>query len=287
MGWMSFHGPIPMLLALGSALAFFFCTIAFARGGLAYLDRRERQFARDLNELFLFDFSPRLAAGLSIASVFAGAMVLGALMDSLLGWIVGGALGYYLPGAYVRWLRSKRRARLERQLTDTMLTIANGVRANLNLVQSMRLVEANAPPPVSQEFGLMLREYEHGMAVEDAMGNAAKRLGSANYRLMFSALQMHRQKGGDLPTLLDRLAESLRELQRLEEKAKTATAQGRLAARMMGIMPVVVLCILWIIDREGVDLLLKDPRGNFIFGIIFLLALFGFLWIRKIVKIDI
>src|SRR5437867_9013905 len=125
-----------MLLSLGSAIAVFLAVVASAQGGLAYARRREREFARDLNELFYFDFSPRLAAGLSIASVFAGAVVLGAVTDSLLGWIIGAAAGYCLPVAYVKWLRNKRRAKLERQLTDTMLTIANGVRANLNLVQS-------------------------------------------------------------------------------------------------------------------------------------------------------
>ena len=274
-------------VALLTAAAVFLCYVTFARAARSYLDRREREFARDLNELFLFDFSPRLAAVLSVLSVGAGAMVLGAVMDSLVGAVAGGVLGYYLPIGYVRMLRNRRRARLERQLTDAMLTIANGVRASLNLVQAMRLVEQNAPPPVSQEFGLLLREYEHGMAVEDAMAAAAARLGSPNYRLLFSALQMHRQKGGDLPTLLDRLAESLRELQRLEEKARSVTAQGRMAARMMGIMPAVVLAILFLIDREGVELLLRDPRGNFLFGIIFLLGFWGFVWIRRIARVDV
>lgn len=278
---------IALSLALASSAAVFLGCILFSRTLVAFLDQRERRFAADLNELFLFDTSPRMAAWLSVTSVVVGAVLLGAVMDGLAGWIIGAAVGYWLPGAYVRRLRNRRRGRLEHQLTDTMLTIANGVRANLNLVQSMRLVEQNAPPPVSQEFGLLLREYEHGMAVEDAMGSAARRLGSANYRLMFSALQMHREKGGDLPTLLDRLAESLRELQRLEEKAKTATAGGRLTARMMGVMPAVMLGILWVIDREGVELLFRDPRGNVLFAIIFLLSFLGFVWVRKIARVDV
>jgi len=274
-------------LAVLSAAAAFLVCVAFGRAAVDYLNRRERQFAADLNELFLFDFSPRLAAWLCVTSVIVGAAMLGVMTDSLFGGLAGGVIGYYLPIAYVRHLRNRRRARLEKQLTDTMLTVANGVRANLNLVQSLRLVEDNAPPPVSQEFGLLLREYEHGMAIEDAMAAAAQRLGSPNYRLMFSALQMHRKKGGDLPSLLDRLAESLRELQRLDEKARTATAQGRLAARLMGVMPIVILGILWVIDREGIELLFHDPRGNFIFVIIFMLSFVGFVWIRKIVRIDV
>ncbi|MCK6482727.1 MAG: type II secretion system F family protein [Phycisphaerae bacterium] len=278
---------LPVLLSLLSAAAVFLGCMTFARGLAVHLDRRERRFAADLNELFLLDFSPRFAAQLSLASVVVGAVAAGLMMDHPLGVPIGGALGYALPGWYVGRLRARRRERLERQLTDAMLTIANGVRANLNLVQSMRLVEENAPPPVGQEFGLMLREYEHGLAIEDAMAKAAQRLGSPNYRLMFSALQMHREKGGDLPTLLDRLAESLRELQRLEEKAKTVTAQGRLAARMMGAMPPVMLGILWIIDREGVAILFGDPRGNLILALVVLLWLAGFMWIRRIVRIDI
>lgn len=275
------------LLSLLSTAAVCLCCITFARATIAYLGKREREFARSLNELFLFDFSPRLAALLSVLSVVAGGLMVGALMDSLVGVVIGGVCGYVLPFAYISMLRRRRRAKLELQLTDAMLTIANGVRASLNLVQSLRLVEQNAPAPVSQEFGLLLREYEHGMAVEDAMVNAASRLGSPNYRLLFSALQMSRKKGGDLPNLLDRLAESLRELHRLEEKAKSATAQGRMAARMMGFMPLVVLGILFVIDREGMELLFRDPRGNLLFGIIFMLGLWGFVWIRKISRVDV
>src|ERR1051325_9282400 len=97
---------ITLILALLTAGGVFLVVVTFARGSLVYFHGRERAFARDLNELFLFDFSPRLAAGLSIAAVFAGALVMGALMDSAIGAIIGGVIGYYIPGSYVRFLRN-------------------------------------------------------------------------------------------------------------------------------------------------------------------------------------
>jgi len=250
-----------------------------------WLRRREEEFARGLNELFFFDFSPKLAARLSAAGVVSVGVFFWLVDRDVLTGLIGGVIGFFLPKAVMWYLRRRRRRRLEEQLTDALLTIANGVRANLNLVQAMRLVEQNHPAPVSQEFGLLLREYEHGLSVEDAMTNAARRLASANYRLMFSALRTNREKGGDLAATLDRIAESLREIHRLEEKIRATTAQGRYSALVMGLMPLVFIAILTLIDYEGMVMVWE--KGKWIAFVVAALTVAGFAWIWRIVNIDV
>jgi tight adherence protein B len=119
------------------------------------------------------------------------------------------------------------------------------------------------------------------------MRNSADRIGSNHYRLLFTAVEMHRQRGGDVGRTLDSLGQSIREIQRLEGKLDALTAQGRYQARMMGALPALFLAVLYTIEPEGVTLMFTEAAGRIVLLIIGLLMLAGFAWIRKIMNVDI
>lgn len=249
--------------------------------------RQEQTYGYILRNTLLLDVRPRTVTWFGIGCVAFGAMVGLLVFPSFITLIIGGAIGLLIPMGVVRYLKWRRLRKLEDQLVDAVQTLASGVRAGLNLVQAFELVAKNLPAPVSQEFAHLLREYEYGVTVDHAMSNAAERIGSSNYRLLFSALQTHRERGGNLGETLDRISESIREIQRLEKRVETLTAQGRAAARWMGMMPAIIMVILWFIDSYGVSLLFTDSVGKLLLVGIVSLNLAGFAWIRQIVNIDI
>jgi tight adherence protein B len=210
------------------------------------------------------------------------------IVKSIVGAILGGVLALFIPAAILQLLRTRRIRRLEDQLVGTIQSLASGVRAGLNLIQAMELVSRDGPDPARQEFGHMLREYEFGVSLEDAMSNAANRIGSSDYRLLFSALLTHRERGGDLGETLDRIADSIREIQRLEDRVETLTAQGRATATALGVFPIIILLMMYFlgIGREAVKELFQEPAGLGLLAVIAGLNLIGFLWIRKIVSVD-
>lgn len=254
---------------------------------------RERGYERDLQGALMIDIRPRSVTYLTGLGMLLTAMVgflLGGLLLGVLGLIVGG----FLPPLAIWQLRRRRVAKLDEQLVPTIRTLASGVRAGLNLVQAMQLVARDGPVPACQEYNHMMREYEYGVPLETAMGNAGKRIGSSDYQLLFAALLTHRERGGDLGETLDRIAESILEIQRLESRVKTLTAQGRTTARWLATMPGVVLGILYVIEPVWVQRLFAlqinghaNVVGNLIIGTIIILNIAGYLWIRKIVAIDI
>ena len=253
------------------------------------LRRREARYYATLNELFLFSVSPRSLTWAAVAS----AVVLGAIAAFVVPWLwvwaglAGAWVGRYVPSWVLRLMARRRRQRLEGQLVDGILALSNSVKAGLTLVDAIRLVEENAPSPTSQEFGLILREYEHGVALEQTLDNASQRIPNASYRLVFAALRTSRERGGNVGDTLDRISESVREIHRLEERVKTLTAQGRLAAKIMLMMPVFIGLILYAIDPSGILLLFTDPIGHILLMVIVLLDILGLLWMRKIVNIDV
>lgn len=250
--------------------------------------RQEEQYGSVLRRSLLLNIKPRTATVFTGVCIVFLASITYSLTGSLIGLFLGGSVGVLVPPAVIKSLRRRRLDKLESQLVSGIQTLASGVRAGLNLVQSMELVARDAPVPLRQEFRHMLREYEYGIPLDEAMDNAASRIGSGDFRLLFAALQTHRERGGDLGDTLDRISESIREIQRLEGRVKTLTAQGRATARWLGAMPIVVLIILYfLVDASGVMTLFVDDLGKVILLAIIVLNILGFLWIKKIVTIDI
>jgi len=286
MVWLS-QTSIPVLPAVLIFLAVIIGVVAFYKPVAGFIARREEYYDRVLRGSLLIDISPRAVTAMSLAVIVLLAIIGYAIIQSVLMVLLGVVLGALLPSVVLKLLRKYRLRRLDDQIVDGIQTLISAVRAGLNLVQAMDLLAKNGPRPISQEFAHLVREYEHGVSLEKAMQNAAGRIGSANYRLLFAALLTHRERGGDLADTLERIAGSIREIYRLEKRVETLTAPNRTAARWMGAMPAVVLGILYLIDPYDVRMLFTTTPGRVVLLIIVALNVVGFLWIRKIVSIDI
>lgn len=253
----------------------------------AYLARQEAMYDRVLRGSLLLDVNPRTVTWAGLGAVALLALVGYSAIHHVMAALVGAVIGMILPPVLVRYLKRRRLYQLEEQLVDGIQTLVSGVRAGLNLTQAMDLLAKNGPAPISEEFGHLQREYEHGMSIERAMMASAARIGSTNYQLLFSALLTHRERGGDLSETLDRISESIREIHRLEKRIEALTAPGRAAARWMGAMPAVIVAVLYFIDPYGVRMLFTEDVGKVLLFCIVLLNVIGFLWIRRIVAIDV
>lgn len=278
-----------MLLAIG--LLTFGCVSMAVRFGWpsfnAWMIRREAWYDRVLNHQLMLDVPPRSALLLT----GAGVLILGLFAYLVMGlwfwFVIGAVAGAVLPPLIIKHLETKRRAKLEAQLVDGITTLASGVRAGLNLIQAMELLVKNGTGPIKQEMAQLLREYQMGLDFNQAMRNAANRIGSRNYRLLFTAIEMHRVRGGDAGESLDRIAESIRDIQRLEGKLDAITAQGRSQAWMMAMAPFVLLLMLYAIDPTGVGYLFSEAMGRVMLLIALAMIVIAFLWIRRIMAVDI
>lgn len=275
---------------LTSAMAFLAVMAAVLVGGgpfWQYVLRQEYQFDRVLRGNLLLDIRPRAATIVSVVGIVFLAIIGYMLTNSIIGFVGVGGVGVLLPSLVLKYLKKRRIGRLEVQLVSGIQTLASGVRAGLNLVQAMGLVARDGAVPLKQEFTHLLREYEFGLPLDEAMDNASARIGSTDFRLLFSALKTHRQRGGDLSLTLDRISASIREIQRLEGRVKALTAQGKASARFLAILVLFVMFVLYLIEADSVKNLFVDDLGKVILFAIVVLNVVGFLWIRKIVDVDI
>jgi tight adherence protein B len=281
-------------LVLAGAAAFGI-VVGFRVPARRIVERQEEAARGTLAELFIFELTPRHLTYLMVAASAISGLLFAmfavqseaGIIGTMLLFLVGVAVGYFAPRGVIYVLQRRRRRRLNEQLVDGLVTLANGMRAGLNLVQSMKLIVENADPPIQQEFGLMIREYEHGTSVDEMLRRASARIKLHHYKLLFAAMETARVRGGNLPETLDRLGESLREINRLEEKVRSMTAQNRMSARMMVLAPFLILLMYWAIDEDFIGDLLNDQWGLLVLGIATGLSAIAYVWIHKIVSFEI
>jgi tight adherence protein B len=256
----------------------------------SWVARSESKYKEELGELFMSDWTPRLITYLTALTLVVFFFIALAISDSLILSLVLAALAVLAPGLLLQYMRPQRMERMEKfeaQLIDALELMANSVKSGQTLIQAIDTVSKHMLPPISQEFGLMVKEYDFGVPLDQVILNARQRLKSKNLTLATSALIVSREKGGNLPETLRKIADSIREIHRLEEKIKTSTAEGRKSARTMAFMPFVLGFMLYIMDPASFSLLFTDLLGNLILLIALVLIGVGFYWIKKIVDVPI
>jgi len=107
----------------------------------AAIGRQEAYYERVLRGNLLMDVRPRTVTLLALAAVGLMALIFYVIVQHWLMGAAGGACGLFLPTAVIAMLKKIRLQKLEDQLVDGVQTLSSGVRAGLNLIQAMDLLE--------------------------------------------------------------------------------------------------------------------------------------------------
>lgn len=222
---------------------------------------------------------------LAISAIFLCALWIGLDMPVLS--ILAGLLLAVTPWYIVFRLARTRRQKIEDQLADAMVMFSSGVRAGLSLAQALELLAQDCPRPIKQEFEQIVGEYHLGKPLERTVQEAKDRLRSENFVLFAAALLASRESGGRLNETVERISKSVVELQRLERKVRSETAQARKSAVYMALAPFFILIVYAFLDPNNVRLLFATLPGQLILAACVLLNLVAYLWAMKILNADI
>jgi tight adherence protein B len=208
--------------------------------------------------------------------------------DSLpFGILSAGVLGF-VPWYLVRRMAERRQLRLEDQLADAMVSMSSAIKAGLSLGQALEILADQCPRPICEEFRQMNGEYQMGKPLERVLIETRDRLKSENFALFAAAMQASRESGGRLNETIERIAHSVMELQRLERKIISETAQARTSAVYMALAPFAVMIMYYFfIDPENTERLFVTVPGQIILCASLIFNLAAYLWARAILNSDI
>ena len=134
--------------------------------------------------------------------------------------------------------RTAASSAFNKQLPDTITLIANALRAGSSFLQAIELVVRESRPPISTEFGRVIREVNLGLPFDQALENMVRRVRSDDLELMATAISIQHQVGGNLAEILDSIAYTIRERVRIKGEIRTLTAQQRLSGYVVGFLPI-------------------------------------------------
>ena len=275
-----------MLLILGTiSIGLAVAVLAYA-GGENYtqgLDFVEADFRDKLRRLRVA--APRLRtyliAWLSLVLAVLASMSV-VLNLPLIGLTVA-LLLVCLPWYVLRRMAEARRIKIEDQLADAMVSLSSAVKAGLSLPQALEILSQQTPAPICQEFQQIVGEYQLGKPLERCLVEAKQRLRSENFALFAASMEASRESGGRLNETVDRIAHSVRELQRLERKILSETAEARASAFYMALAPPAVLAIYYfVIDPVATTQLFTTFAGQMMLSAAIVLNVVAYLWARKI-----
>jgi tight adherence protein B len=208
--------------------------------------------------------------------------------------LAGAFVGFMLPRFWLARRRSGRLGAFNKQLPDTIMLIANALRAGSSFLQAVELVVRETRPPISTEFGRVIREVNLGLPFEQAIENMVRRVRSDDLELMATAINIQHQVGGNLAEILDSIAYTIRERVRIKGEIRTLTAQQRLSGYVVGLLPIGLAGFLFIAAPNFMQaMFLKPPEvlglpaGVIVLAFGGFMMFIGFMIIRKIVDIEV
>jgi tight adherence protein B len=247
-------------------------------------------------------FSEKLDAQLEAAGVSlrSGEFVVATVGAGLLGAVIGaamlqnvllagviGALSALGPTLALRMALGRRSDKMREQLPDVLTIMASSLRAGHSFLQALDTVAREIPAPANVEFQRLVAEIRLGRPAEDALEALADRVGSSDFRWAVLAVNIQREVGGNLAEILDNVSDTLRERATMRRQIKVLTAEGRLSAWVLAILPFAIAIYMFAVNPDYISLLFTTQMGLFMLGVAGVLMVLGILWMRKIVDIDV
>lgn len=226
-----------------------------------------------------------LAAGLGL-SVIAGVMT-GLFSRSWIFAAVGFLLVLLLVAAAIQYAGNREKRVFEDQLPDTLTLLSTSLRAGYSLLQAVEAVAAEAPQPTSREFGRAIAESRLGRPVVETMEGIAERMRSDDFGWAVMAIEIQREVGGNLAEVLQTVADTMRQRNRLKREIKALTAEGRISAVVLGVLPIILFAFLYLTNRDYLEPLFTRTPGLIAIGVGLGLMGAGAYWLKRIVDIEV
>jgi len=187
----------------------------------------------------------------------------------LIGWLVGNwtwSLGLsfllgMLPIMFLRWNRKRKTLKIERYMPDAMELLARSLRAGHTLSGTLDLVSQEIPGPLGAEMRITFEEQKLGLSMPQAFRRMGDRVASQDLRYFVTAVIIQSETGGNLSEILENIGLIIRDRLKLKGKVKGLTAEGRFSALILSLLPFVTFLALYLLNRDYVMTLFRDPLG--------------------------
>jgi tight adherence protein B len=197
------------------------------------------------------------------------------------------AVGAIIPILVLMRKRTLRVRKFEEQFPEALDLLSRAIKAGHAFTTAVGMVAEEAAEPIGPEFKKTFDEQNFGLSLKDALNNLATRIPLLDVRFFATAVLIQRETGGNLSEILDNLAYVVRERFKILRQVRVYTAHGRLTGYVLLGLPAALAVALMFINPEHMNLLFTERMGRLMLMGTAVMQTVGYLWIRKIVTIEV
>jgi tight adherence protein B len=223
--------------------------------------------------------------------VYLVAVVAGGAIGALAGNAFWGLVALGVVGA-VPWVALAAAARrrtvtFTAQLPDMLQLLGTTLRSGYSILQGLETVSRQLDDPIGKEMRHVVAEARLGRPLVDALSEVSQRVRSDDFEWVVTAIGIQREVGGNLAELLDIVAETMNARARLRREARTLTAEGRIGAVVISVLPAAIGLFVYSVNPSYISPLFDTAAGELLFYGSVVLAVLGIVWLRKLVDIEV
>jgi tight adherence protein B len=197
------------------------------------------------------------------------------------------AAGAALPFIVLRQKRIHRLRQFEEQFPEALDLIARSLKAGHAFSSGLKMVADELEEPVGPEFRKTFDEQNFGLPLKDALQNLTERIPLLDVRFFATAVMIQRETGGNLAEILENLAHVVRERFKILRQVRVYTAHGRFTGYVLLGLPVALSVALFFINPDHMNLLFNERMGQMMLVGAAVMQVIGYVWIRKVIKIEV
>lgn len=208
-------------------------------------------------------------------------------MSSALIGLAVGLLLFVLPIFNLLRKRAARMNRFEEQLPEALDVMARALKAGHPFSETLNLVSEEMQDPIASEFGRVFSDMNFGMPMKAAFQGVLVRVPSMSLHTVVTAVLIQSETGGALAEILDNVAGIIRGRFKLQRKIKTLSAEGRMSAWVLAMIPFILTVMLELASPGYVGILVADPLGKKLIMSAFFMMFVGVFWIRRVIRVEV
>lgn len=195
-------------------------------------------------------------------------------------------LALIAPGFVVDFLAKRRKKKFTRLLPDMLQLLAGTLRAGYSIGQGFEAVSGEIDEPMGKELRRAVTEARLGRPLDEALEAVAFRMDSEDFGWAVMAIRIQREVGGNLAELLMTVSDTMVQRERLRRDVASLTAEGRMSAIILGLLPPGLGMAMFAMNREYISKLFSGTGLILLVASIFMM-LIGFVWMKKTITIEV
>ncbi|MBX2813049.1 MAG: type II secretion system F family protein [Myxococcales bacterium] len=290
MTWKTFIDPLwlgAILLFSGAALVLIY---AVRDQFISYYSSYKRTYFEDVQALLITNFSKQdvnIVYRNNWLLVFVGMVVglvlgLGPVRTAIICLLI-----YFIPIILLRRDAVQRRKLFEKQLDEMLVIMSNALKAKPSMLEAIRSAQEAMTAPCAEELSLVLSDVRLGATIDEALERLGARMRSKDLDMILASTAVARKVGSNVAEMLDEIAKTLREVQRLQGVIDTSTAEGKMQGKVMGMLPVFLGGAIYMIEPKMITPLFTTNLGIAILSVIILLELVGVYLMYRVAAINV